>query len=90
MNDDVEVIKHYKTPVKPSALPQLDVQSNIQPPTKAHVKVGTDSHDNVGDMKIETTLAVKHDNEDEVAVATVVEIDDEKMMMVRTWRLQLL
>ena len=52
MNDSVEVIKHYETPVKPLALPQPDVGSSIEAPTNADVKVVTDSHDDVGDIKV--------------------------------------
>ncbi len=77
-NDNVVVFEHYATPVKPSALPLLDVGFSIQPPANADMKEVTDSHDDVGDMKIEPTLEVEHDNRGEVAVATVVEIDDEK------------
>ena len=52
-NDILEVVKHYKTPVKPLALPLLDVGSIIQTPTNADVKEATDIHDDVGAINIE-------------------------------------
>ncbi len=89
-NDDMEVIKHYETPVKPVDLPLLDIGSIILTPTNTDVKEATDSHDNVGDINIDMTSAVNDDHGGEMAVATIVEVHDKKMMMVITWRLQLL
>ena len=77
-NDNMEVIKHYKTPVKPLDLPLLDVGSIIQMPTNTDVKEATESHDNVGDINIDMTLAVNHDHRGEVMVATIFEMDDKK------------
>ena len=75
-----KIVKHYETPVKPFAAPLLD--SIIQTSTNAEEKEATDIHDDVGEIKIDTTLVVKCDDRGEVAVATIVEMIDKKMMMM--------
>ena len=59
-NDDMDkIVKHYETPVKPLAAPLLE--SILKTPTNAEEKEATDISDDVGGIKIDSTLAVKCD-----------------------------
>ena len=59
-NDDMDkTVKHYETLVKPLAAPLLE--SILKTPTNAEEKEATDISDDVGGIKIDSTLAVKCD-----------------------------